>query len=192
MIALTIDDAPSEYTQEILQVLREEGASATFFVIGAQVAGREEVLSDIVRQGSELGNHAMRDQPSRGLSDEQLAGEIRAVETMVGEAYAAANVTQEAPKYFRPGSGFFSERMRVLVAGLGYQLVLGGIYPHDPQVPFWRVNARHVLSMARPGGVIVCHDRRAWTVGMLRRVVAELKRRGFRVVGVGELLRETG
>ena len=38
VIALTIDDAPSEYTREILQVLEEYDAHATFFVIGGQVS----------------------------------------------------------------------------------------------------------------------------------------------------------
>src|SRR5690242_19620189 len=67
LVALTIDDAPSEYTNEILQVLKANDATATLFVIGSQVAGREETLVDLVRDGNELANHAMRDEPSRSL-----------------------------------------------------------------------------------------------------------------------------
>ena len=39
---------------------------------------------------------------------------------------------------------------------------------------------------------MICHDRREWTVPMLREVLPEVRRRGFGVVGVTELLRRTG
>ncbi len=67
VVALTIDDAPTQYTRQILEILRDNGASATFFTIGGQVSGREDILLDILRSGSELGNHAMHDEPSINL-----------------------------------------------------------------------------------------------------------------------------
>ena len=189
VVALTIDDGPSEYTEEILQILEENGATATFFIIGAQVPGHEKTLQAMVRGGNELGNHAMHDEPSRSLSDSSLVEQIHTVEEIVNEAYAAVDA-KPPPKYFRPGSGFFSTRMRTIVGRLGYKLVLGSIYPHDPQISFWRVNVEHILSMLRPGGIIICHDRRSWTAPMLRKVLPRIKGQGYRVVTVTELLHE--
>ena len=189
LIALTIDDGPSEYTREILSILEANDATATFFIIGSQVGGQEETLQDIIRGNNELGNHAMRDEPSRSLSNADLTKQIGAVKEKINKAYDSVGI-EPPPKYFRPGSGFFSSRMRETLAGLGYRLVLGNIYPHDPQIPFWRLNANHVLSMLQPGGIIICHDRRSWTAPMLRKVLPEMKRRGYRVVTVTELLRE--
>ncbi|KAJ8106357.1 hypothetical protein OPT61_g9590 [Boeremia exigua] len=191
VIALTIDDAPSEHTRGILDVLRENDAHATFFVIGGQVAGREGVLEEMVKRGMELGNHAMHDEPSRALAPAQLQSEMVQVEASINATYAAVEVPRP-PKYFRPGSGFFSTRMRVQVREMGYQMVLGSIYPHDPQIPHPSVNARHILSMARPGGIIICHDRRGWTMPMLRKVLPELKRRGYKITTVTGLLEATG
>ena len=191
MIALTIDDAPSEFTQGILEVLRENDAHATFFVIGGQVVGREGILENMVRSGMELGNHAMHDEPSRSLSPAQLESEMNQVESSINSTYAAVDLPRPQ-KYFRPGSGFFSTRMRAQVREMGYQMVLGSIYPHDPQIPYPKVNARHILSMARPGGIIICHDRRGWTVPMLRKVLPELRRRGYRITTVTGLLEATG
>jgi peptidoglycan/xylan/chitin deacetylase (PgdA/CDA1 family) len=188
-VALTIDDGPSGYTDEIMQVLKDNGATATFFIIGSQVAGREETLKNLIRNGNELGNHAMNDEPSRSLSDAVLANQIVSVREKLRDAYAAVGA-EGPPNYFRPGSGFFNDRMRENLRGLGYWLVLGSIYPHDPQIPFWRVNARHILSMLRPGAIIICHDRRSWTVPMLRKALPEMRRRGYRVVTVTELLKE--
>ena len=190
VVALTIDDAPSDYTAEILDVLRDNSATATFFVIGAQVPGHEEVLADIVSRGHELGNHAMRDEPSRALSDATLAEQIHLVEERIDRAYVAAKSSREPPKFFRPGSGFFSDNMRAILRRLGYRLVLGSIYPHDPQIKYPELNAKHILSMLEPGGIIICHDRRSWTVPMLEIVLPEMRQRGYRVVTVTQLLSE--
>lgn len=191
VIALTIDDAPSEHTRGILEVLRENDAHATFFVIGGQVKGREGMLAEMVKSGMELGNHAMHDEPSRSLSAALLEEEMETVESSINATYADVGAPRP-PRYFRPGSGFFSTRMRAQIQELGYQMVLGSIYPHDPQIPYPSVNARHILSMARPGGIIICHDRRGWTVPMLRKVLPELKRRGYTVTTVTGLLEATG
>ncbi|RHZ46722.1 chitin deacetylase CDA4 [Aspergillus thermomutatus] len=190
LVALTIDDAPSQYTPEIAAELRAHGASATFFLIGAQIDGREGVLGELVRAGHELGNHAMRDEPSRALGDDVLSAQIAQVQARISDVYAGVGVEGPGVRWFRPGSGFFSERMRRLVRALGLRIALGSVYPHDPQIPYARVNAAHVLSMVRPGSVIICHDRRSWTVPMLRRVLPELRRRGYRVVALSELVRE--
>jgi peptidoglycan/xylan/chitin deacetylase (PgdA/CDA1 family) len=187
VLALTIDDAPSEFTREILQVLQENEAKATFFVIGGQVRGREDALKEVVEAGMELGNHAMHDEPSRSLLPATLTAEIQEVEGYINATYDSAGLPHP-PRYFRPGSGFFSSKMRLQVGELGYGMVLGSVYPHDPQIPYPGVNARHILSMVRPGSVIICHDRRGWTVPMLRRVLPELKRRGYRIESVSGLL----
>lgn len=129
----------------------------------------------------------MYDEPSRSLSDLSLLEQIQSVETLIHESYATVG-KEPPPKYFRPGSGFFSRRMRNTLRNLDYRLVLGSIYPHDPQIPFWRINASHILSMLQPGGIIICHDRRSWTAPMLRKVLPEIRRRGYRVVTVSQLL----
>ena len=202
IVALTIDDAPSEYTRDILAVLQAGGAHATFFVIGSQVAGREELLREIVRAGHELGNHGMHDELALALGDEELTAQIIEVQGMIAEAYRVEGKTPPGEgegkgkedvkrNYYRPGSGFFSERMRAGVRGLGYRMVLGSIYPHDAQISLAWVNARHVLSMLSPGGIIICHDRRSWTLPMLKKVLPEMRRRGYKAVTVSQLLDES-
>ncbi|KAI1828526.1 polysaccharide deacetylase [Xylaria intraflava] len=190
MVALTIDDAPSQHTEEILEILNSYQATATFFVIGGQVAGREDILADIVRSGSELGNHAMHDEPARSLSDEELRDQIETVREKIRTAYKTGGAAMP-PQYFRPGSGFFSDRMRRLVDKLGYRLVLGSVYPHDAQIQWPWVNSRHILSMVRPGAIIICHDRRSWTPAMLRTVLERLRRDGYQVMSLTKMLRET-
>lgn len=191
VVALTIDDAPSTYTMDIIKLLGENEAKATFFVIGGQVGGRETALEDAVKAGMELGNHAMHDEPSRSLTPASFEAQVREVEAYINRTYDAVDLPHP-PRYFRPGSGFFSTRMRRQIREMDYQMVLGSVYPHDPQIAYPSVNAQHVLSMVRPGSIIICHDRREWTVPMLRKVLPELKRRGYRITTVSGLLEAAG
>ncbi|CAK7273126.1 hypothetical protein SEPCBS57363_005494 [Sporothrix epigloea] len=202
LVALTIDDAPSEYTRGILDVLYEYDAHATFFVIGGQVSGRQSVLRDALASGGhELANHGMHDEPARSLSDGELAEQIAEVDRMLQQVYDSVGHDRHAhsanpdlaqtkpPRYFRPGSGFFSDRMRALVIRLGYQLVLGSVYPHDAQINYPWLNARHILSMLKPGSIVICHDRRSWTAPMLRKMLPAAIKQGYQFVTVTELLK---
>ncbi|KAK4503931.1 hypothetical protein PRZ48_004846 [Zasmidium cellare] len=187
IVALTIDDTPSIYTNQILDILKENAASATFFVIGGQVSGNEHVLTDIVKAGSELGNHAMHDEPSVSLPSATLDSEINEVDRLINNAYNDAG-RQRQNHFFRPGSGVFSRRILDVATTAGYRMILGSIYPHDPFISVWRLNAWHILSMLRPGAVIICHDRRSWTVPMLKKVVPAMKKKGYEVVSLSKFL----
>ena len=190
IMALSLDDAPSAHTDEILGVLSDFDVHATFFVIGSQVSGkeREDTLRKIIRSGHELGNHAMHDEPSKSLGIEQLEREINEVRSKLVQAYEAEGMILPN-NYFRPGSGFFNREMRDVLGNRGFRITLGSIYPHDPQIHNPERNARHILSMAHPGAIIICHDRREWTAPMLKMVLPELKRQGYKIVTITDLVK---
>ncbi|MEO0852226.1 MAG: polysaccharide deacetylase family protein, partial [Cyanobacteria bacterium J06648_11] len=72
-VVLTIDDAPAPATTpQILDLLKQYDARATFFIIGALGRKHPDLLERIVAEGHELGNHTMRDEPSIRLSREEL------------------------------------------------------------------------------------------------------------------------
>lgn len=190
IVALTIDDAPSPYTGQILDILKKNDATATFFVIGGQVSGHEDRLVDILAAGNELGNHAMHDEPSISLTSDVLSEEINQVDAYIDHAYKDAHKDRQS-HLFRPGSGVFSQRILEVATKAGYKTILGSIYPHDPFISVWRLNSWHILSMLRPGAVIICHDRRSWTVPMLEKTIPEMKRKGYEVVTISKFLELT-
>ncbi|PBP26023.1 chitooligosaccharide deacetylase [Diplocarpon rosae] len=185
VVALTIDDAPSSETRQILDLLRSHHAKATFFVIGSQVARYPGLVERIHAEGHELGNHAWTDDPSFQLPLSELERQIQDVESLLP---ANAN----GAKYFRPGSGWFTARMKERIERLGYRVALGSVYPHDPQIPKPRWNAWHVLSMVRPGSVVIVHDRRAYSAEQLRLILEGLGQRKFGVESLGGLLALAG
>jgi peptidoglycan/xylan/chitin deacetylase (PgdA/CDA1 family) len=181
VVALTLDDAPTGETAKILDLLKLYGAKATFFVIGSQVASHPDILQRIHGEGHEIGNHAWKDEPSISLPLTELERQIKEVEALL-----PAN--DSGSKYFRPGSGFFSKKLIQRAKSLGYRVVLGSIYPHDPQIHNAKINAKHVLSMVKPGGIIIMHDRRSYSAEQLELVLKGLVAKEWKVESLGGLL----
>ncbi|MEM9274744.1 MAG: polysaccharide deacetylase family protein [Cyanobacteria bacterium P01_F01_bin.143] len=198
LVALTIDDGPDSLgsTQDMLEVLQDNGASATFFIIGKHLQENRAVVEKIVEQGHELGNHMATDAPTISLSDQDFAAQLGATHELLQE------VAQESQKYpeitwFRPGSGFATSRMvEIANEKYNYRTALGFVWPFDTNISSPRFSERFILNNARDGSIIILHDRGEnsergdRTVEALKEVLPELTNRGYKVVTLSELLSE--
>ena len=183
MVALTIDDGPSNATPEILRVLAENNARATFFVIGEHLRDHSEFARTIRENGNELAHHMMEDQPSIQLAPAQFRAEFLEMDSILRK--------NGGMRYFRPGSGWYNDRMVRDARKHGYRLVLGSVYPFDAQLPLPNLAADFVLKSTRPGSIIILHDgpdRGRRTALVLAQVLPRLRARGFEVVTLSELL----
>lgn len=183
VVALTIDDSPDpNTTPKILDVLRQHQARATFFVISEQVRTNEIIVSKIIEQGHELGNHLISDEPSIKLSPEEF--EVNLLE-------AHNTLTQfSIPHWFRPASGLYNRTMIETAHKYRYKVALGSIFPLDTHIHSPWFASSHILLNARPGSIIILHDsgkRGERTALTLERALPELFRRGYRVVTLSEL-----
>jgi len=184
VVALTIDDGPDPVTTpKILDVLKQHGARATFFLITDRIPGNEQIVVRTVEEGHELANHLTADEPAILLPPSEF-------EQQLLEAHDALSRFSEV-RWFRPGSGWYNEVMLSILRQHGYRCALGSVYPFDPQIPSPRFATRYVLSSVRPGSIIVLHDygdRGERTASALATILPELSGRGFRVVTLSELL----
>lgn len=182
--ALTIDDGPHQIvTPRILDVLSAHQAHATFFLIGSRVYGNEEIVRRMVKEGHELGNHQWISTSSIRLSENEFQNQLLQTHDILANFGPI--------RWFRPGSGWFNQRMLQQIKDQGYRYVLGSVYPYDAYVPFIGFLSRHILRNAFSGSIIVLHDGtlgRRRTVNVLRRVLPELQRRGYRIVTLSELV----
>ena len=92
-IALTFDDGPSAYTEQVVRILDRGGAEGTFFELGIEVPGRGAVMRKALRHGHELANHSLRHEPLPAYSS------IRATSARIEAA------TGFRPCVFRPEGG---------------------------------------------------------------------------------------
>ncbi|WP_189242402.1 polysaccharide deacetylase family protein [Planobispora rosea] len=176
-VALTFDDGPGEYTDEVLSHLAAYRARATFFVVGQNVAANPGVVRRTAKAGHEIGNHSWS---HRNLTTLSAAG-LRADLNRTSQAIKAATGT--APKVMRPPYGAFNDTVR---RNSPLPVVLWSVDTED-----WRYrDSARVVRKAKsvgPGGVILFHDIHPTTVKAIPQVLEALSARGYRFVTVSQL-----
>jgi peptidoglycan-N-acetylglucosamine deacetylase len=199
-VALTFDDGPSEWTEEILDVLRDAEARATFFVIGDAIVGREETLRRMVAEGHEVANHTATHARLDLLA---TPGEIEA-ELRAGSR-AIEDVTGVTPEVFRPPGCNYTPQVLEVAGACGFRwLVLTGVAMADFNMTSPKKIARRVLWRVRRGSIITLHDGkpphepphseggslddRSAVADAVRLVVPALVRRGYSLRTVSELI----
>ena len=169
--ALTIDDAPTSSSHEILDCLAKHGVRATFFIISSQIPGREDVLRRMVEEGHELANHTRFDEPSWRLSTRGFEDSLIHCEQAL-QPFLPSSPSPPQQKWFRPGHGIVTPSLLATCAEHHYRIALGSCFPNEAnarsffQCTNWRINALYLKLRARPGCVVILHDR-PWTAPAL-------------------------
>jgi len=192
-IALTFDDGPNEpFTSQTLDILRQYGVKATFFMIGQNVGQWTEVCQQVIREGHIIGNHSYSH--SRWLAFKR-GKDITCEMGLAQEAiYQASGVK---PSLFRPPYGLRSPWLLTAAANLGFTVITWDNMTND-----WDSGkgaeqiASAILRRAKPGGIIVLHDGRGIKPGFdrtsllraLPHILAGLKQQGYQFVTVPELI----
>jgi peptidoglycan-N-acetylglucosamine deacetylase len=178
-VALTFDDGPSEtQTPAILTTLDSMDAHATFFEEGRHVAGREELMRQILDAGDEIGNHSYHHPHDPGRRE--LASTDAAIRAATGFT----------PCLFRPPYGLVNAKVEAAALGQRLQTILWTFDSADDHHPGVEAIVHHTVKMASDGAIILMHDggHHPQTVEALPLVIAGLRARGFRFVTVTELL----
>jgi peptidoglycan/xylan/chitin deacetylase (PgdA/CDA1 family) len=180
-VALTFDDGPwPNSTAQILTILIQHQAQATFFVVGRQVQRYPELVRQELAAGMAVGSHSWsHPQPFDRLPAARIRDEI----THGRRALTPLGVR---PVGFRPPAGAASAIVLATAQRLGERTVLWSVDPADWQPGLtadqliWRV-----LAAARPGAIVLLHDGggdRSATVAALPAIIDGLRRLGLTLV----------
>ena len=184
LIAITFDDGPRRNTTErLLDGLQERGASATFFLIGKQIEGNEDLVRRMQAEGHQVGSHTWNHVRLQGVSRETLQREVgRTEETL--EALLGGG-----PYWLRPPYGAVDAADREL---LQVPMIKWSIDPRDwEKLNTAQVKAA-VLENAAPNQIILLHDIYDTSVDAALEIVDTLQGEGYRFVTVQELLEANG
>lgn len=184
-IALTFDDGPGPYTRAVLRILRRAGVHATFFPVGYSLDRWPRALAAEARAGHVVGDHTVNHPPLASLSFREQVREIR------GEARRLRRHGLPPVRLVRPPYGSYDRRTLTIARRLRMLVVMWSVDSDDYTRPGRRAIARNVLAAARPGAIVLMHDGggpREQTVAALPTIIRRLRRRGFRLVTVPELL----
>jgi cellulose synthase/poly-beta-1,6-N-acetylglucosamine synthase-like glycosyltransferase/peptidoglycan/xylan/chitin deacetylase (PgdA/CDA1 family) len=194
-LALTFDDGPdATWTPRIASVLEELHAPATFFVVGDRVVRNPGIVSDLYEHGFLIGNHTFSHANLSKLSPTRRDLEVSMTESAVAGAAGVRPLLLRPPYSSVPIAvdKTQADAFRSLTAE-GYVIALSNIDAEDWRRPGVAEIVNTVASSKR-AGVVLMHDGggdRSETVAALRQLVPEMRARGYRFVGLPELLGTT-
>ncbi|GAA1546817.1 hypothetical protein GCM10009678_31810 [Actinomadura kijaniata] len=177
-VALTFDDGPGEHTGRLLDDLRREGARATFFLLGQNVAPHRDLVRRMALEGHEVANHSWSHPQLTGMSPDAVRSQVRRTNEAVREASGMT------PTLFRPPYGATDGKV---ARAVGMPQIMWSVDTLD-----WR--DRSAARVARigvrepgKGGIVLLHDIHRTTVEAVPRMLSGLKKRGFTLVTVSEM-----
>jgi peptidoglycan-N-acetylglucosamine deacetylase len=200
-IALSFDDGPDpQNTPQILDILKEKHAPATFFVVGSAANESLGLLRREYAEGNEIGNHTYTHPRIDDISRGQFELELNLTERLFASTLGVKTLL------FRPPYGIDHQPETAsevaplpIPQSMGYLLVGSRIDPHDwgepggvPPPPA-SVIVQRVLDQARhgAGNIVLLHDGggdRSHTIAALPAIIDGLRAEGYQLVPVSDLI----
>ncbi len=184
-VALTFDDGPGPYTQQLVTELNKLGIHATFFAIGKEEQYFSAGTQLELRSGDVVGDHTETHPMMASLSAhdqyEELYEQIARIELLGGSR----------PRLFRPPYGSFDATTFKLLHKLHLLMVLWSTDTEDYTLPGVQAIVQRALAGAHPGAIILMHDAggdRSETIAALPAIVAGLRKRGLEPVTIPRLM----
>lgn len=169
---LTFDDGPHPlYTPKVLSILREKNVKAAFFPIGRKVKQHPDIVKQIHQEGHVIGNHSMLHRWYYGfLPARRLAQDVREFNTLLRE------ITGQEPTLFRPPYGVTNPPLAKALGRFPWLRVLGWTLRTRDTV---HRNPHRIVQLikkrAKPGHIILLHDRCAATAEALPEIIDYLQ-----------------
>ncbi len=184
-VALTFDDGPDPlYTPKLLDLLRDKGVKATFFVIGNRADQYPEIVRRAWAEGHLVGNHTWSHNPLFCfLMPRRLRAEIERGTESIRRSCGSR------PRFFRSPVGLRHILLAPYLEKAGLEYISWSIRTLDTFTEDPTVLARRILNKAASGDIILLHDHLPrGTDAMLQalpQVIDELRERGFEFVLAG-------
>jgi peptidoglycan/xylan/chitin deacetylase (PgdA/CDA1 family) len=182
MLALTFDDGPSKYTDQLLDIVEKYNVRVTFCVIGNAIEHRQSVVARAYNMGNEVIGHTWDHRNLTKLTDEEIKQELLSTSNAIKAA------TGSAPKLFRPPYGAVNASVKKVSAELGYSLIYWSVDTLDWKTKNANAVYNAIMKDAKNRAIILCHDLHKTTVEAMERVIPALIEKGYQLVTVSELM----
>ena len=179
-IALTFDDGPNaRYTPLLLDGLRARNIHASFFLIGENIEGNEDILRQMQQDGHLIGNHTWDHVQLNKISSQKAQMEIEKTNNRIYEA------TGVYPSYVRPPFGAWIKDMELSVTMLP-------VFWDVDTLDWKSKNIDSILSIAEKqvhdGSIILMHDGYQTSVNAALKIADLFTQKGYVFVTADQLL----
>lgn len=183
MIALTFDDGPGPYTDELIDGLEKLNAKASFFLVGEKIKSYPDTVAKIAGKGHLIGNHTYSHIKLTALSPDEIKKEI----DKTNEEIKA--ITGEAPQFFRPPFGRYNSDTLNYVDMISVRWSKDTIdWKYEDEERLYR----YLIKNAGDGEIFLMHDVEKTTVKGVLRAIETLQKQGYKFVRADELLCRNG
>jgi peptidoglycan/xylan/chitin deacetylase (PgdA/CDA1 family) len=179
-VALTFDDGPGPYTAEILDILDQFNARATFYLVGNQVNNWPRMVPLIRDAGQDIGNHTVSHPKLGSLSRSAQRKEISDLDRVLAERFDVFASTVRPPFGDLPDADLPDPHTR--------PGVLWSVDSLDWRKRTTAAIVDEVLADVGAGDIILMHELYRRSVDALPDILTELNARGLTVVSVADLL----
>ena len=183
VVALSFDATwGTDLTNEILDILKQNGVRTTFFLAGQWIDKYPEYVVKIAAHGHEIGNHSYSHPHMNTLPPAGIIQELERNQEMIRD------LVGEQPLIFRPPFGEYNNTVIQTAASLGYKTIQWSVDSLD-----WKNSSSdqiytRVMSQIKPGDIVLFHNAAAGTPQAIRRLIPDLISRGYRIVPVSEII----
>ena len=184
-VALTFDEGPSAQTEQIVQILREKDARATFFVEGDKVSSNAAAVRAIAASGNELGVNAYSDTDLTELDASHVRDQLTQAFAAVEDA---ANTT---PTLLRPPFAAFSNQNWADAMDLVSAVITWNVDSGDWLLQGATSVVDTVVGSVSNGDIVLLTDNDATaeqTVEALPQLIDRLRENGYSLVTLSELI----
>ncbi len=184
LVALTFDDGPKRSTTEkLLDGLSQRGVQATFFLIGAQVEGNEDLVRRMEAEGHQVGVHTYDHVTLTGLSRTDFDAQVGKTRGILTQVLGHNGFM------LRPPYGKVDDSVRLWAES---PVILWSVDPEDWHKRDVQREVTHITTQVKDGDIILMHDIFPESVEAALRVVDQLHRDGYAFVTVEGLLAARG
>lgn len=185
-IAITFDDGPNpDYTLDVLRILKQYHAKATFFCIGQNVENYPEILKSISEDGHDIGNHSFsHDLMIDFNSTENWLHEIKQTDN------AIQRFTGKKAAIFRPPFGVSTPKLAKALKVTEHQVIGWNIRSYDTVIKNPKSVVNRLTNQIKPGAIILLHDKQSNVLHVLEHLLQFLQKQDYQSVTINELLNE--
>ena len=171
------------YTEKILDVLKENNVTATFFITGHYLNTAEDLVKRMIDEGHIVGNHTVNHKSMPDIDDIKIKEEMMNLHESVYKKFGYEMT------YLRPTMGEYSERTLSIIKNLGYKTVMWSLAYDD-----WDEQKQgreeygkdKVLSNIHNGAIILLHATSKDNSNILDSLIKEIKEQGYEFKSLGE------
>lgn len=182
-IAITFDDGPHPITLQVLDLLKQYDAPATFFCIGKNIESHPEILRRTFAEGHLIGNHSYSHSASFDwYGPQKVAAELQQTDWLIEKAIG------KKPNWFRPPYGVTNPSIGKALLQTGHRVIGWNIRSLDGKLKDENAIFNRIEKRISPGGIILLHDTSEHSVNVLERLLLALRDKKYKVVPLEQLL----